>query len=198
MRVQEEATTKVQEEAAAKGGADASASSARETDSPPPSPPREGRTKWVHDPARPAEADARAGGADASSMAGQETMDPLKPAADQTALPDVPPAADQDREASQNAGAEQGSDETAADGETQQPGMDAIAGSAGGAGGWPRQPDVGVEPENSGTFAFRWQAPAPLSAPLSQGRQPAMLVLALRPGCSGSGRTRARPPAEWL
>lgn len=94
---EEEATkeweaAKAWEETAAKGAEDALAWPAQETDSPPLSPPREGRTKRMHEPVRQTEADARAGGAGAGQAVGQETKDPHGPATGQTAAPDVPPA----------------------------------------------------------------------------------------------------------
>lgn len=46
-REREEAATKAWEEAAAKEGAGFTVALAQEEDSPPPSPAREGRTKWV-------------------------------------------------------------------------------------------------------------------------------------------------------
>lgn len=108
----EEAPAKMREEATAKDGAGASALPAREANSPPLSPPREGRTNWAHDPARQAKADARTGGTNTGDAAGQDMANPHEPAIDQTATPEVPPATDQDE------GAGQGSGQMAAGGET--------------------------------------------------------------------------------
>lgn len=124
---QEEAATKAREEAVAKDGAHASPPPAPEADSPLSSPPREGHTKRVHDPARRAEADARAGGADTSCTTGHEAADPQEPAANQTVATDAPPATDQDGGADPTNGVGQRSCKSTTGSEAQRPGAGAAA-----------------------------------------------------------------------
>lgn len=142
---------------------DSSPPPAPEVDSPPPSLPREGRTKWVHDPAHRAEAGACAGGADADRTAGQETADSRESVVDRTVATDAPPAAGQDGGAGPTDGVSQSS------GEGQRPDAGAATVGADGAVGEARQPKVGVEPENAAPLSSRQRMPGPLGAPLSRG-----------------------------